>query len=60
MASAKLSGGGVSLLGSRGWRRIVRLPSSRLSIIRREEQNREEGEMAPKKLGGGRRCEVNV
>ena len=39
MASAQLSGGGVSLLGSRGWRRIVRLPSSRLSIIRREEQN---------------------
>ena len=25
-----------------------------------EDENREEGEMAQKKLGGGRKCEVNV
>ena len=28
--------------------------------LRGEEQNREEGEMAQEKLGGGRKCEVNV
>ena len=29
-----------------------------LCIVRGEEQNREEGEMAPKKLGGGRKRKV--
>ena len=31
-----------------------------IAFWRGEDQNREEGEMAQKKLGGGRKCEVNV
>ena len=51
MASAELSGGGVSLMGSRGWR-IVRLPSTRLSIMQNNSSQIQKALMVFKSLNG--------
>jgi len=38
----------------------MKISSDAQFLLRGEEQNREEGEMAQKKLGGGSKCEVNI
>ena len=42
------------------WSGFEASPGRGHCVVRGEEQNREEGEMAQKKLGGGRKRKVNV